>query len=947
MADEYKPLEYFQKTDSDYSSARIRDMPAGKARFSMSVFPTSLKFVNTQAGFDSSVHTILLANNGYDTLTINNIRVVGDFKRVTTGGAPPLTTIAVGEIVPVSLVFSPKSVGSSTGGIYFDTGDAAGTEFVAFEGVGLPPGPTNPEFFMPIAGGTFTGPVSMNLGTIAESLPGHEDDPRGYLPFAPRQGGISIHGIQLRLWADMTSDPVDGDYDADMASQSNMYLVAGGGVQIIPSTNAFLPWTADGAIQSGGSPGRFRFAADMSANYIQSGGNYSGAWYKDLILCRYQSAAPWIIMDESESGNVGIGYLFPKHTEPAANGELHETWWIKWRLHVIDHAVNVMMIESTGASARLNFWDAGTTQEITIGSNGDELVFRTHDLNRLRISYNATYPGVTAYHTMGRPDFTWKAGYFLKVNMPHGGTPSGLSDGDIWTTTTGLFARINGATIGPLTGAGGVAGSVDWGNITNKPSTFPPSYHTHSQSDITGLLADLGSKASLTSPVFAGSPTVPTAPPGTNTPQIASTAFVMDAVGSIEGGGGGGGTTDWADITGKPATFPYAVPIPQADVAGLVAGLAAKADLAGATFTGKVTVPAAAAGNAGLNIGVSGGVPSSPVDGDIWVSSNVLNYRDGATTRQAVAHNTAQTITGNKTFSGTTSLALTNMTGKLTTLASTTGGSGLNIAAGAVISAPATGDFWMVGSSLFYRGASTTYSLTSNEGGQTFSGIKTFSNAGNIVSGKITFNGSAAGGATIGIAHGAAPSAPVDGDLWTTTAGLYARINGATVGPFGAGGGGGISDAPNDGKFYVRKSLAWDDFTDDLALKADVSALTSGLAGKADLASPTFTGDPKAPTPSTADNDTSIATTAFVKAQGYVTSSGVTAVSGTAPVVSSGGATPAISMAAATGAVDGYLTAANFTAFNAKVTGSGVAKLSVGTSAPSSPATGDLWVDTN
>jgi len=38
---------------------------------------------------------------------------------------------------------------------------------------------------------------------------------------------------------------------------------------------------------------------------------------------------------------------------------------------------------------------------------------------------------------------------------------------------------------------------------------------------------------------------------------------------------------------------------------------------------------------------------------------------------------------------------------------------------------------------------------------------------------------------------------------------------------------------------------------------------------KAALASPTFTGDPKAPTPATADNDTSIATTAFVKAQAY------------------------------------------------------------------------------
>lgn len=40
---------------------------------------------------------------------------------------------------------------------------------------------------------------------------------------------------------------------------------------------------------------------------------------------------------------------------------------------------------------------------------------------------------------------------------------------------------------------------------------------------------------------------------------------------------------------------------------------------------------------------------------------------------------------------------------------------------------------------------------------------------------------------------------------------------------------------------------------------------------RAPLASPTFTGTPAAPTPATADNSTKIATTAFVKAQGYLT----------------------------------------------------------------------------
>lgn len=49
------------------------------------------------------------------------------------------------------------------------------------------------------------------------------------------------------------------------------------------------------------------------------------------------------------------------------------------------------------------------------------------------------------------------------------------------------------------------------------------------------------------------------------------------------------------------------------------------------------------------------------------------------------------------------------------------------------------------------------------------------------------------------------------------------------------------------------------------------SSVTSSLALKAPLASPALTGTPTAPTAATATNTTQIATTAFVKAQGYVT----------------------------------------------------------------------------
>lgn len=52
-----------------------------------------------------------------------------------------------------------------------------------------------------------------------------------------------------------------------------------------------------------------------------------------------------------------------------------------------------------------------------------------------------------------------------------------------------------------------------------------------------------------------------------------------------------------------------------------------------------------------------------------------------------------------------------------------------------------------------------------------------------------------------------------------------------------------------------------------LADKADSAATTAALATKAPLASPALTGTPTAPTPTTNDNSTKIATTAFVAAQ--------------------------------------------------------------------------------
>ena len=52
-----------------------------------------------------------------------------------------------------------------------------------------------------------------------------------------------------------------------------------------------------------------------------------------------------------------------------------------------------------------------------------------------------------------------------------------------------------------------------------------------------------------------------------------------------------------------------------------------------------------------------------------------------------------------------------------------------------------------------------------------------------FVAGMMKFLASSTTHASLRIPHGTAPSSPVDGDMWTTSTGLFVRINGVTVGP--------------------------------------------------------------------------------------------------------------------------------------------------------------------
>ncbi len=78
-----------------------------------------------------------------------------------------------------------------------------------------------------------------------------------------------------------------------------------------------------------------------------------------------------------------------------------------------------------------------------------------------------------------------------------------------------------------------VADAAPWAGITGKPTSFPPSVHAHTVSDVTGLQAALDAKAPLASPALTGTPTAPTAVAGTNTTQVATTGFVAAAIGAL------------------------------------------------------------------------------------------------------------------------------------------------------------------------------------------------------------------------------------------------------------------------------------------------------------------------------------------------------------------------------------------------------------------------------
>jgi hypothetical protein len=204
----------------------------------------------------------------------------------------------------------------------------------------------------------------------------------------------------------------------------------------------------------------------------------------------------------------------------------------------------------------------------------------------------------------------------------------------------------NATTIVPAGGSGAFA-DLSTAQTIGGPKTF--SIVPKASQDASGgtdlvrksqLDTLLATKAPLASPALTGTPTAPTAAPATNTTQIATTAFVQEALSGVGPGDMSKAVYDttnngkvdvaetaeavpWTGVTGKPSAFTPAVHAHvTSDVTGLDAALAAKAPLVSPDLTGTPTAPTAAAGTSSTQLATTAFVAAA--------ISGVINGAPGA-----------------------------------------------------------------------------------------------------------------------------------------------------------------------------------------------------------------------------------------------------------------------------------------------------------------------------
>jgi hypothetical protein len=343
------------------------------------------------------------------------------------------------------------------------------------------------------------------------------------------------------------------------------------------------------------------------------------------------------------------------------------------------------------------------------------------------------------------------------LNLPPGTAPTTPVNGDLWITAVGLYAEINGSVVGPFgTGGGATTGTANGlayyatsGNVVSGLATANSGVLVTSNAGVPSISTTLPGGLTIGSFVgtianYATSASLPTVT-SSNAGQL---GFVSNCLNGSQGSGTGTGCMYLVNNAGSWQPMPL-IPTTQITIGGQALylgqattnqGNGSKLPTASGTFTNGDCVSINSGGafvDSGGSCGGGGGSGS--------VSSSSAN---------SVAYYAA---TGT-TVAGLASVnnGVLSFSGAGVPQASTTLPSGLTIPTATLSNAALTG-------------AGTYVGLTGT--------------------GKLVTAASTTTQAGINLPAGTAPTSPVNGDLWTTTAGVFARINGGTLGPFGTSSG--------------------------------------------------------------------------------------------------------------------------------------------------------------
>ena len=404
---------------------------------------------------------------------------------------------------------------------------------------------------------------------------------------------------------------------------------------------------------------------------------------------------------------------------------------------------------------------------------------------------NAGQMSVTGRCETG-PSTSMLAGF----RIPPGAAPASPLDGDIWTTTAGIYVRIHGVTVGPL-GAGG-GGATDWGNPGTIGATTPN----------TGAFTTLTATGNL---VCGGDVSV-------NGGDITSTASLLNLTGGgdvrINAGGtdrnvkfvptGTGGV--WCGLQGNGTLF----------AAKIGAGSMGSALLLQCySGTEAVIIDPQVAGQANLHVGALGlhngnaelfgnnaalggrlvlhrGATATGVSAYSLQPGNtgILHVNNGSENIVSIDGNTRRVGVNTAAPSVTLDVAgAGRFSGRVETAASSTTGAGLSIPHGSAPTIPVNGDVWTTPTGVYFHINGRTLEAFSGETDWANPGIigssipneATFTTL--IVSDSLRVPSSTEEAAGFRIVQGVSPVAPFNGDVWITAQGMYLRANNRTMGP--------------------------------------------------------------------------------------------------------------------------------------------------------------------